>query len=118
MKVLNPLEIHLRDVIAPVWNYAKRCETREQELQNAILGLVGEAGETADIIKKQLYHQPKDYTEKLGHELGDLAFYFAKVLELTGFTLEQVLALNKEKLQSRHPELGQVSERFGDGYIK
>jgi NTP pyrophosphatase (non-canonical NTP hydrolase) len=52
------------------------------------------------------------------HELGDVAFYFAKVLELTGHTLEEVLQANKEKLESRHPELGKVAARFSDGYIK
>jgi NTP pyrophosphatase (non-canonical NTP hydrolase) len=117
---MNILEQHLNDVVNPCWNYAGRIDTYDGHLQNAILGLVGECGETADIIKKMLYHQEKPdgaYTEKLKHELGDVAFYFAKVLELTGLTLEEVLAANKEKLQSRHPELGKVTERFAPGYI-
>lgn len=114
----NILENHLREVVNPCWNYAGRITTYDGHLQNAILGLVGECGETADIVKKMLYHtEGKDYTEKLKHELGDVAFYFAKVLELCGLTLEEVLAANKEKLESRHPELGKVTERFGEGYI-
>lgn len=114
----NPLEQHLKEVINPCWNYAGRIDSPEGHLQNAVLGLVGEAGEVADIVKKMLYHTSGlDYTEKLKHELGDVAFYFAKVMELSGLSLEDVLQANREKLQSRHPELGVVSERFGTGYI-
>ena len=114
----NPLEQHLHEVVNPCWNYAGRIDSYEGHLQNAVLGLSGEVGEIADIVKKMLYHTSgKDYTEKMKHELGDVAFYLAKVLEITGFTLEEVLAANKEKLQSRHPELGVVSERFAPGYI-
>lgn len=115
----NPLEEHLEKVVNVCWNYAGRISTFEEHLQNAVLGLTGEVGETADIVKKMLYHSPGvDYTDKLKHELGDVAFYFAKVLELSGLTLEEVLAANKEKLSSRHPELGKVAERFGPGYIR
>lgn len=118
MEYTNPLEQHLHEVVNTCWNYAGRIETYEGHLQNAVLGLVGEAGEVADIVKKMLYHtEDKDYTDKLKHELGDVAFYFVKTLELSGLTLEEVLEANKEKLESRHPELGVVSERFGAGYI-
>jgi NTP pyrophosphatase (non-canonical NTP hydrolase) len=116
----NPLDVHLRTVVEPCWNYAGRIETYEGHLQNAILGLAGEVGETADIIKKLLYHtanKDKEYMEKIKHELGDVAFYFAKLLQLLGLTLEEVLQANKEKLESRHPELGVVTERFAPGYI-
>ena len=116
---MNPLEQHLNEVVNVCWNYAGRISTYDEHLQNAVLGLAGEVGEVADIVKKQLYHQEgKDYTEKMLHELGDVAFYFAKVLELTGHTLEEVLVANREKLSSRHPEMGKVVERFADGYIK
>lgn len=118
-KYSNPLDEHLHTVINVSWNFAHRIETYEGHLQNAVLGLVGEAGEVADIVKKMLYHtEGKDYTDKLKHELGDVCFYLAKTLELAGLTLEEVLAANKEKLESRHPELGKVTERFGSGYIR
>lgn len=115
---MNPLQVHLDTVVNTCWNYAGRISTFEEHLQNAVLGLVGESGEVADIVKKMLYHtEGVDYTEKLKHELGDVCFYLVKVLELSGLTLEEVLAANKEKLESRHPELGVVTERFGTGYI-
>lgn len=115
----NPLDEHLRTVVNVCWNYAGRIDSFDGHLQNAALGLVGEAGEVADIVKKMVYHtEGVDYTEKMKHELGDVCFYLAKMLELTGLTLEEVLAANRDKLSSRHPEMGKVTERFGPGYIK
>lgn len=115
---MDPLQKHVEEVVAPVWNYAGRCHSIEDEIQNATLGLVGESGEVADIVKKMFYHAPKDYRDKLRHEMGDVAFYFGQLLKLFDFTLEEVLEANKEKLESRHPELGKVDERFGEGYIR
>lgn len=112
---------HLDEVINPCWNFAGRCETKKDELLNTVLGLAGEAGETADQIKKMLYHNEKPYEfhrEKLVSELGDVFFYAIKFMELTGITLDEVIQNNRVKLQSRHPELGLVTERFGEGYIK
>lgn len=118
---MDILQKHLNEVINPCWNYAGRCKTWQDEVQNAVLGLAGEAGETADQVKKMLYHSDKGiefHREKLTQELGDVMFYFLKFSELMGISLEEVVAANREKLQSRHPELGKVQERFADGYIK
>lgn len=112
---------HLDEVINVSWNFARRCETHKDEVLNAVLGLAGEAGETADQIKKMYYHSEKPFSfhrEKLVSELGDVFFYAIKFMELTGITLEEAIAHNRAKLESRHPELGKVTERFGPNYIK
>lgn len=112
---------HLNEVISKTWNYAKRCKVFEDHVQNAGFGLAGEAGEVADQIKKWMYHTEKPFgfhREKLVSELGDVFFYLIKFMDLTGITVEECLKNNAEKLASRHPELGQVTERFGEGYIK
>ena len=112
---------HLHEVINPCWNYAGRIDTWEGELQNATLGLGGEAGEIVDQVKKMLYHTDKGkefHRDKLVQELGDSFFYHIKFMDLMGITLKEVLQANREKLQSRHPELGLVKERFSEGYIK
>ena len=114
----NILGEHLDEVVNVCWNYAGRIDSYEGHLQNAVLGLVGEAGEVADVVKKMLYHTEKDYSYQLKHELGDVCFYLAKVLELSGLTVEEVLEANREKLESRHPEMGKVVERFGPGAIR
>ncbi len=115
------LKSHLNNVVNKSWNYAHRCETHKDEVMNAVLGLAGEAGETADQVKKWFFHSEKPYEfhrEKLVSELGDVFFYLLKFMDLTGITLEEAIEGNRAKLESRHPELGKVTERFGEGYIK
>ena len=102
---MNPLEIHLRDVINVSWNYAGRIETWQDHVMNATLGLAGEAGEVADLTKKMFYHTDKDRYDELVNELGDVCIYLAKVMELHGITLEECLEANKIKLQDRHKNM-------------
>ena len=112
---------HYHSVIAKTWNYAHRCETTNDHFSNAVMGLTGEAGEVSDQVKKMLYHTEKPYEfhrEKLVSEMGDVLFYLIKLMELTGISVEEALYDNARKLASRHPELGEVTERFGAGYIK
>jgi len=118
---VNLLEEHLHSVVNKCWNYAKRLTSWDEHVANAVMGLGGEVGEIVDLHKKFFYHTEKPYEEfrqKLVHELGDLNFYQAKLMELHGITLEEVLEANRAKLESRHPELNKVTERFTAGYIK
>ncbi len=120
-KEVSLFKQHLENVINPCWNYAGRCYDWKDEVMNAVLGLGGEAGEVVDQVKKMMYHTEKKrgfHKEKLISELGDSFFYHIKFMDLMDITLEEVLAANKAKLESRHPELGEVKERFADGYIK
>ena len=117
----NLLTDHLKTVINPAWNFASRCDTTEKEQMNALVGLASEAGETLDIGKKMWFHTPKPFSavrEKLISELGDVIFYWLKALDLFGFTVEEVIDYNRKKLESRHPELGKVTERFGKDAIR
>lgn len=111
---------HLDEVINPCWNFAGRCDTHKEEVLNAVLGLGGEAGEIVDQVKKMYYHNQKPdpfHREKLVSELGDSFFYHIKFMSLMGITLEEVLKNNTAKLESRHPELGKVIDRFGPNAI-
>lgn len=120
-KEVQMFESHYKNVISKCWNYAKRCKTKNDHLMNAVLGLAGEAGEVADQVKKMCYHSKKPFSfhrEKLVSELGDVFFYAIKFMKLMDISLEEVIDANRAKLQSRHPELGVVAERFADGYIK
>ena len=68
------------------------------------LGLTGETGEVADLLKKFLYHRngkPLD-VEKLKDELGDVLWYFFVLLDTVGLTFEQVMEANVIKLETRH----------------
>jgi len=80
-----------------------------KELTGAVylaLGLNGEAGEVADEIKKILRNDngiitPARY-EKLKLELGDVGWYWLRLCKELGFSLEEVMAANIEKLAKRY----------------
>jgi len=78
------------------------------KLTNAILGVVGEAGEIADLFKKRWFHPggvDKQTNEKLRLEIGDLLFYLALLNEeVFGDSLVDVARDNLRKLKGRWPE--------------
>lgn len=99
---VNPLDDHLENVVNITWNHAGHCETWEDHVMNAVLGLGGEAGEIVDVHKKWFYHKAQDRHEELVNEIGDLYYYLAKLQELHGITTEECLAANKAKLFARY----------------
>jgi NTP pyrophosphatase (non-canonical NTP hydrolase) len=118
---MSKLKKHLEEVINPAWNFAGRAKTVEDEKLNAYIGLSSEAGELLDILKKERFHSPKEpgfYRDKKLSEFGDVFYYLLKAMDLDNFTVKEVLAYNRKKLESRHPELGKVTERFGKDAIR
>jgi NTP pyrophosphatase (non-canonical NTP hydrolase) len=89
-------------VVNRVWNAFNRCETYRDHLLNAVLGIAGEAGEVADLVKKDLFHEEKDRRAQMVEEMGDLMFYQAKWFELTGISPEECLKNNHDKLFKRY----------------
>lgn len=68
------------------------------------LGIAGEAGEFADLVKKEVGHgHPVDRT-KIAKELGDVLWYVATLADAYGLTLDEVARGNIAKLRSRYPE--------------
>lgn len=67
------------------------------------LGIAGEAGEVADMIKKVVGHRHPMDLEKFKLELGDVLWYVADLCTLAGFTMEEVMEANIEKLLKRYP---------------
>ena len=70
-----------------------------------VLGLVGEAGETADKIKKILRDKDgvinEDDKLEVVKELGDVLWYVASIARYLDVSLEEVASLNLEKLEGR-----------------
>lgn len=117
----NALTNHLNEVVNPTWNYADRHDTHQDQVMNAVLGLGGETGEVLDVIKKASFHSQsaaQGQMDKLVYEMGDVIYYWLKLADLFNLDIEHILAMNRMKLESRHPELGKVTERFGAGAIK
>lgn len=76
---------------------------KDTELANYTLGLVCEAGELGDIIKKHLYHGHDIDKDKIVSELGDIMWYMGNVCNVLGIELEEVAQKNIEKLEKRYP---------------
>lgn len=84
-------------------------------VSNAALGLTGEAGEVADLVKKAIYHghgfQPAHCLEKengnvhrLALELGDIMYYVGIMAHEMGYTLQDIAEMNIKKLATRYPD--------------
>lgn len=71
-----------------------------RELTYLGLGLTSEAGKVSGIIKKLIRDGLYEPT-KLAYELGDVAWYLARLAEAIGFDLEDIFQLNYAKLKLR-----------------
>lgn len=75
-----------------------------RSLANCAMGLAGEAGECADIIKKHLFHGHDLNKEHLAKELGDVAWYLSVCAHIIGYDLDDIFMLNVDKLRARYPD--------------
>ena len=70
-----------------------------------VLGLAGEAGETADKVKKVLRDNGGEFSDvdkgEVVKELGDVLWYLAAISTYLKVDLEDVARCNLEKLESR-----------------
>lgn len=78
--------------------------TDEGRLTNGLMGLNGESGEAIDILKKHLFQGHELDREHLAKELGDVAWYLAVTADALGYTLEEILTMNVQKLRARYPD--------------
>ncbi len=81
-----------------------RDRTHEQQLANAALGLTGEAGEVADVIKKHLFHATPLDQDALAKELGDCLWYIGAFATELGLSMDDIAQRNIDKLRKRYPE--------------
>lgn len=93
-----------QELAARTLNTEVNISPEEQMLTNATLGLVGEAGEVAEMMKKAIFHRHLLDKDALTKELGDVLWYIAAICTLTGLDMEEVMAKNIEKLKARYPE--------------
>lgn len=79
---------------------------RLENLEYPTLGLAGEAGEVANIVKKIQRDHGGVITDetraKLKDELGDVLWYISACADELGLTLEEIAEFNVGKLAKRH----------------
>lgn len=79
-------------------------QSHSDRMANAALGLAGEAGEIADIVKKYLHHGHSMDTAHIIKELGDLLWYVAEMASIFDIPLSMVMEININKLHKRYPD--------------
>jgi NTP pyrophosphatase (non-canonical NTP hydrolase) len=91
-------------------NYQKKALSTNINHGNLVFfdrmfGLVGEAGELADKVKKWIRDDQADMAkldkDDFIAELGDVLWYVATLADEIGFSLEEVAQYNVKKLASR-----------------
>lgn len=81
----------------------KPMPSRDQMVHCA-LGLVGEAGEVAELIKKEFAYGKEYDSDEMDNELGDVLFYLVAMAQQNGIWMEEVMKKNVAKLQQRYPQ--------------
>ena len=83
---------------------AKTVSENGFDLINAALGLCGESGEFADLVKKLAYQGHDLDKDHLKRELGDIMWYMALAATIIDCDLEDVADTNITKLRARYPK--------------
>ena len=91
--------------------YPEALHGNQQALTYLALGLVSEAGEVADKLKKRMRDGCVDHTSweiEVLREIGDVFWYAARIADELGYQASVVLDINADKLTSRQDrgELG------------
>jgi len=93
----------------------KPWEEKALEIADCGLGLTGEAGEVADMLKKHISGSKLidsgERVEKLKYEVGDIMWYIAALCDAFGFDMGEIAEMNIEKLRKRH---GASFSGYGD----
>lgn len=82
----------------------------DEHIINGALGLAGESGEVADMVKKYKMQGHALDVEHLAFELSDCLWYIAETATAIGYDMETIMQMNIDKLRKRYPE-GFDSER-------
>jgi NTP pyrophosphatase (non-canonical NTP hydrolase) len=73
-----------------------------ERLSYLALGLTGEAGEVADLVKKLLRDGESAWSpERVAEELGDVIYYWSALCAAIGRSPSDVLAASRAKIEAR-----------------
>lgn len=75
----------------------------KERLLEGLIGLNSEAGEALDIYKKHVFQKHDLDKEKTAFELGDALWYLTEAALALGYSLDDIMEMNIEKLRKRYP---------------
>lgn len=81
-----------------------RTISKTEEVLNYALGLAGECGEVADIIKKIIFHGKSYEPVDLLLELGDVLYYLCALCNVLNIDFSEVMLNNNAKLMQRYKD--------------
>ena len=93
--------MNLRKYQDAVLNGSTCVDPKDRFVEN-VLGLAGEAGEVADVVKKSI-RDGESRPVRFVEELGDVLWYLTSLAGQMGFSIEELASLNYQKLHERHP---------------
>ncbi len=100
----EPYSLFVENLCKPGFQILVDMKATDAHLVHMAMGVAGEAGELLDAIKKSaIYRKPYD-RENILEECGDLLFYIQGVLNYYCVPMEEVIELNRSKLQKRYSE--------------
>lgn len=76
----------------------------DHSLMNGVLGLCGESGECADMVKKLFFQGHNMDVKHLQKELGDVLWYVALCADSLGLKMDDIMQANIDKLKARYPD--------------
>ena len=86
-----------------VQSCAKPMSSQIENVLHSAIGISGEGGEILDAIKKTWVYNKELDIKNLHEELGDLLFYTQMMCNIFGWTLDELIEANMEKLSKRYP---------------
>ena len=83
------------------------CEIDMARLMTALIGMMAESGEFAEVVKKKVFQADSKFSnDEIFHmkrELGDVLWYWVQGCIALGFTPDEVMDENIRKLEKRYP---------------
>ena len=105
--------LHTIALISRLHTLQEKTKIEFTQLLTASIGMQAESGEFSEVIKKIIF-QGKEYNEDerfhLKRELGDVLWYWVQGCTALGYTPQEVMEENINKLESRYPNGFEVAK--------
>ena len=99
----------LGDLCGNTWSKGNEHgeELQVARLLTAVIGMMAESGEFAEVVKKKVFQADSKFSDDeifhMKRELGDVLWYWVQGCIALGFTPEEVMQENINKLEKRYP---------------